>query len=730
MMAAPCRYKWLRVVPAIMKLLESRFAWRLAGIAAAAFAILLSAGPARAAASNWVGNQYAAVRLITAERATGSSSMVDAGLEIRLAPGWHAYWRDPGAAGIPPSITWQGSHNLAAAKLSWPAPRRFTLDGLQTYGYAGRTVLPIAVTLAKPGAPLVLHASVAYSACRNICIPFHAVLDLTLPTGIAAPGAEAGMIAAARAAVPGSLAGIGLSLRSATVSPNGKGGSELAVSLAGRDAMLTRPDLFVEGLPQGAPGPPHVASAGDGGGVRLLLTDIDVPAARLVGRNLVFTVTNGADRAATFAAQPALAAPGNFAPASLIPVAVIAAAFFGGLLLNVMPCVLPVLSLKLLSLARLAGAERRTVRFELMAMAGGIIFGFLLLAAGLIALKEAGAAIGWGIQFQSPWFLIAMTIVMVLFAADLWGWISITVPGANRAAAIPIRAHGRHTSAFLVGLFATFLSTSCTAPFVGTAVGFALSRGPLEIVAIFLAMAIGLAAPTLTVAAAPSLVSLLPRPGRWMVWLSWIFGALLLATAAWLVTVLARVSGVDAALAVTGLAAVLLGLLAARRWLDARLVGLRRAGVGLAGAVVLAALVVPLVGMPAQKRQGADQSGIWHPFVPAAIAANIADGRTVLVNVTAAWCLICQVNEVTVLDRNPVAARIAGANVFAMRADWTKPNAGITDYLQSFGHYGVPLDVVYGPGAPRGIVLPDLITAPEVIKALDRAAGATREAER
>ncbi|MGH7120435.1 MAG: protein-disulfide reductase DsbD family protein [Acetobacteraceae bacterium] len=714
-----------------MQLLESFFARRLAGIAAAAaLAILLAPGPARAAASRWAGNQYAAVRLITAERASGSASIVDAGLEIQLAPGWHAYWRDPGAAGIPPSITWQGSRNLAATKLAWPAPRRFSLDGLQTYGYAGQTVLPIAVTLAKPGAPLVLHATVAYSACRNICVPIHAVLRLTLPAGIAAPGPEAGLIAAARAAVPGSLAGLGLSVRSATVWPNGKGGSELAVSLTGPSATLALPDLFVEGLPHGAPGPPHVARAADGDYVRLLLTDIEIPAARLAGRNLVFTVTNGPDHAATFAALPVMAAPGDFAPAALLPLAVIAAAFFGGLLLNVMPCVLPVLSLKLISLARLAGAERRTVRLELMATAGGIVFGFLVLAAGLIALKEVGAAIGWGIQFQSPWFLIAMTIVMVLFAADLWGWIAIAMPGANRAAAMPDRVHGRHASAFLVGLFATFLSTSCTAPFLGTAVGFALSRGPLEITAIFLAMGVGLGAPTLTAAAAPSLVALLPRPGRWMVWLSRIFGALLLATAVWLLTVLARVSGLDAALTVAGLALVLLGLLAARRWAGGRLSGLRRAGAGLAGAVVVAALLVPLVGIPGHMRRTADQSGIWHPFVRSAIAPNVTHGRTVLVNVTAAWCLICQVNEVTVLDRNPVAARIGRADVLAMRADWTKPNAGITDYLQSFGRYGVPLDVIYGPGAPGGIVLPDLITAPEVIKALNRAAGVTRDAER
>ncbi len=713
-----------------MRLLRSLSAWRLAGIAGAAAAVmLLLPWPARAAASGWVGDRHAAARLITAERATGSAGMVDAGIEIRLASGWHAYWRDPGAAGLPPAIDWQGSRNLAAAKLAWPAPRRFTMAGLETYGYAGGTVLPVAVTLERPGAPLVLHATVAYSACRDVCVPYHAVLDLTLPAGIAAAGPEAGLIAAARAAVPGTLSGLGLSLRSASVSPDGKGRSALALELAGPGAMLARADLFVEGLPQGAPGPPQVATDGGQGRVALLLRDIDSPASRLAGRRLVFTLTDGTDRAATFEAEPALAPPAAFAGAALIPLAVLGAALLGGLLLNVMPCVLPVLSLKFLYLARLAGSERRTVRLELLATGGGIIAGFLLLAAGLIALKEFGAAIGWGIQFQSPWFLVAMTMVMVLFAADLWGWISIAMPGSNEAAALTGRVHGRHSRAVLVGLFATLLSTSCTAPFIGTAVGFALSRGPLEIIAIFVAMGLGLAAPTLTAAAVPALVKLAPRPGRWTIWLSRIFGGLLLATAIWLLAVLARIMSVDAALVVAGLALALLGVLAVRRTAGGPIGAHPRASGGLSAALVLAALLVPMTGL--NSRPGvADASGNWQPFVRTSIAPNVARGRTVIVNVTAAWCLICQVNEVTVLDRDPVAARIARTDVLAMRADWTRADASITNYLESFGRYGVPLDVVYGPGAPGGIVLPDLMTAPEVIRALDRAAGEARAAER
>ncbi|MGH7103167.1 MAG: protein-disulfide reductase DsbD domain-containing protein, partial [Acetobacteraceae bacterium] len=633
---------------------RARTVSRLIGCAAMAVAaMVLAAGPARAAASGWVGHGPAAVRLVTAEQATGSTRIVDAGLEIRLAPGWHTYWRDPGAAGLPATIDWQGSHNLSTAKIDWPAPRRFSVAGLQSYGYADRVVLPIAASVVRPGEPLVLHATVTYSACRNICIPYHAVLSLALPAGLALPGPEAPLIAAARAKVPGALSSLGLSLQSVTVSPDGKGPdgkarAELAVDLAGNGAIASRPDLFVEGLPEGAPGPPEVISGNAPHHARLVLADIDSAAPRLAGRSLVFTLTDGPGRAATFRAAPTLAAPAAPERGVLIPLAIVAAALLGGLLLNVMPCVLPVISLKLMSVARLAGGARRTIRTEMVTTAAGVIAGFLALAAALIALKEVGALIGWGIQFQNPWFLIAMTMVMVLFAADLWGFTAISMPGGNAAAAATGRARGHYAKAFLVGVFATLLSTSCTAPFVGTAVGFALSRGPAEILAIFVAMGLGLAAPMLAVAAAPRLVGLIPRPGRWMIWASRMFGALLLATALWLLTVLGRVSGAGAALVVGVLALVLLALMAWRRQGPRLGIGARGIiGSGLAAVLVVAALMVPLRNWNGRPTAAADPIGVWRPFAPAAIAANVAKGRTVLVNVTADWCLICKVNEVT-----------------------------------------------------------------------------------
>ena len=684
---------------------------RLRGLGAAlallALALALLPAPARAAASRWVGGPTARVRLITAEQATGSSGTIDAGLEIRLAPGWHVYWRDPGAAGLPPAISWHGSRNLAGAALSWPAPRRFVLGGLQAYGYAGRVVLPIALTLARPGAPLALDAAVRYLACSTICVPLEAALSLRLPAGLARPGPQATLIAAARAQIPARLSRLGLRLARVAVAPDGAGHSLLVLALAGPGlARLRNPDLFVEGLPDdAAPGPPHLSPAA--GRAVLTLGPLAAAPSALAARPLTFTLTDGPGRASTFLARPALVAagalPGALPGAALFPIAILLAALLGGLVLNVMPCVLPVLTLKLMALTFLAGAERRAIRRDLLTTAAGILAGFAALAFGLIGLKTAGAAIGWGIQFQEPWFLAAMTMVMVLFAADLWGWIVIALPPTLSKA-----AGGRP---FLTGLFATLLATSCTAPFVGTAVGFALARGPGEILLIFLAMGVGFAAPYLAAASVPAFVRLLPRPGRWMVVLARVFGVLLLGTAVWLLSVLLRVAGPAAAGAVGVLALLLVALLFWRRFHVASAAAFLAVAAMAASEVLASPLALP-----------PEAAGSWQSFSQAAITSDVAHGKTVFVDVTAAWCLICQVNAVRVLDRDPVAAALASPDVVAMRADWTRSDPAITGYLQSFGRYGVPLDVVYGPAAHAGVVLPDLITTRAVLRGLNRAA--------
>ncbi len=671
----------------------------------------------RAATSAWIGDAHAKARLVTAVEAVGSGTTVDAGLEIQMAPGWHTYWRTPGDAGIPTTVDWSGSGNLASSSVDWPAPTRLTLSGLENYVYLDRVLLPMTLRLAEPGKPTRLRAAVDYAACAEVCVPYHADLALDLPAGLAAPGPEAASIAAALMRVPSALDLAGMALASVTVQPRGAKSATLVVQLRTSGPPLRQPDLFVEGLRHGSARRP-LTEFKEGGALASLAVAVDgAEAPALAGARLTLTVTDGSARSAEFVATPTVAV-GRDPAVPILPM-MLAIALLGGLVLNFMPCVLPVLSLKLLALTGLTGDDRRSARLGLCSMAAGVLACFLALAVALIALKAAGTSIGWGIQFQQPWFLAGMAAITVLFAANQWDLLTIGVPGAVTAAALRQARHPL-ANAFLTGVFATLLATPCSAPFVGTAVGFALARGPAEIAAIFGALGIGLSSPYLLLAAMPGLARRLPRPGRWTIWLRRMLSLGFLGTAAWLVVVLADEAGPSAGAVTGALLAASLAVLALRAFLPASTLQHRTSGLLAALAVVTAVAAPTLtqrIARPAEAMQA-----FWRPFDLAEVRRNVDAGRVVFVDVTAAWCLTCKVNEAAVLDRPPVFDRLRGPGVIAMRADWTRPDPTIATFLQSFARYGVPLDVVYGPGHPEGEALPELLTPAIVTAALKSAA--------
>jgi suppressor for copper-sensitivity B len=399
--------------------------------------------------------------------------------------------------------------------------------------------------------------------------------------------------------------------------------------------------------------------------------------------------------------------------------AMLGIALLGGLILNLMPCVLPVLSLKLLALVGHGGAEARLIRVNFVASAAGILVSFLILAGAAIAARSAGMAIGWGVQFQQPLFLAAMVAIVTLFAANLFGFYEIPIPTWAVPSAV---AHGEarsHAAHFFQGVFAALLATPCSAPFLGTAVGFALARGALEIVAIFAALGIGMALPYGAVALWPRLVAHLPRPGRWMIGLRALLGVALVGTAVWLLFVLA----VEANLRTAGTVAVAmvaaLIVLGAGRKLAA---GLRIAAV-IALVVAATGAVIASTALPS-RASTTDRAvnSMWRPFERAAIDRATAEGKLTFVDVTADWCLTCKVNENAVLARGAVAERLAEADIVAMRADWTRPDPAISNYLAAYGRYGIPFYAVYGPGAPNGIALSELLTESAVLDALAKAA--------
>jgi len=677
-------------------------------------------GPARAASSDLFETPEASVRLVTAVEAVGSLAAIPAGIEFELAPGWKTYWRTPGDAGYPVTVAWLGSSNLEAGDLRWPAPHRFTLFGLDTFGYSDRVLFPVTLIPERTGEAMHVAAQIRYLLCEEICIPYEADLALELPVGPATPAPEAQLIDRFESQVPGRGAEHGIDVERVAI----EGGAVPAITVTAKsDLPFVGPDLLVEGSYDWRFPAPTLVRADANHEVTLTIAakPLAADAPPLESLPLTLTLVDGT-RGVEFTVEPYSATTVPTGSRGIGIVVMLAAALLGGLILNLMPCVLPVLSLKLLSVIGHGGGDRATVRRSFLASAAGILFSFLLLAASLIALQATGAAIGWGIQFQQPLFLIAMAVVVTLFAANLAGWCEIALPEWVGTRAGAGGDDHRLAGAFATGMLATLLATPCSAPFVGTAVGFALAGGAAEIVAIFAMMGLGLALPYLLVAAIPRIATALPRPGNWMVWLRRILALALASTALWLLTVVAGAAGRDIALIVAGLLAALLLVL----WGRSR-VGdtLRPLAAGLALLLVAATLgaAVWQGGVTRPRATVASSDALWQPFDRVAIDALVGEGRTVFVDVTADWCITCEVNKRLVLQRDPVASRLAGNGLVAMKADWTRPDDAIARYLADHGRYGIPFNAVYGPGAPEGIVLPELLDDDTVLDALDRAAG-------
>lgn len=624
------------------------------------FLFLLSFGPtAHALEGEWQQLDQAALRLIASNKVDESGALY-VGLDVTLKDGWDTYWRSPGDAGFPPAPDWKGSINLASATLLFPWPSRYTMQGFETYGYKDGIVFPVKIDRQNVAEGMVLHMAVTLLTCADICLPADFKADLTIPADfVASPDDDATRrLKEALAKVPALDNGTGFSLRSASLE-----GRRLTLSYSAPET-INLADIIIE--------------VGDGS--TLPLKDVRVvpdtitasftenaALAEIAGKELTFTVIDNTNHRAvekkmalTGAVPSAVPRPSVSSapptPASLW--LMLAIAVLGGLILNLMPCVLPVLALKSLAFISHGGGTPSGVRLSFLATSGGILFSFLIMAAALIGLKELGMSVGWGVQFQHPAFLTVLILLLLVFSLNLFGLFEIPLPRFLADRLSWTHGHGNLAKDFLSGAFATLLATPCTAPFLGTAVGFALAGGAVEILAIFTALGTGLALPFLLIAAFPKTATWLPKPGAWMNKVKYAMGGLLLLTALWLGSV----------------------------------------------------LVMQLSAAP-PKAEAA-----WRVFDEEKIAPLVAEGKIVLVDVTADWCLTCQVNKRFVLDDAAMKIVLQNSGIVLMKADWTKPDERIGSYLRSFGRYGIPFNVVYGPKAPQGIPLPELLNKEAVLK--------------
>ena len=668
-------------------------------------AMLLVAPRAYALESAPVHSSRAVATLVTAADSLVAGQPLRLGLRLRMAPGWHTYWQNPGDAGQAPSLDLTLPTGVTAGPIAWPAPQRQAEGPLVTYGYTGDLLLPLDVTASGNG-PITITAHADWLVCSNICVPEEGDFHLTVSPGSGAASAEAPLFATASAAVPRT------SPFAAQVAPDGT----LTLSGPGLSPEAVHQAVFIPdaaGVLDNAARQPLTVSTGV-----LTLKLALSPGAKAAPLHGVLLLhdARGIESALAVSAQPGAAAAA--VPTALSFGRMLALAFLAGLILNLMPCVFPVLAMKALAIARLSGAARAHVQMHAVSYTLGVLVAFAGIGGLMLGLRAAGHAAGWGFQFQSPVFVAGMAWLLFGVGLSLSGVFEVDVglAGAGHGMA----ARRGHAGSFFTGLLAVVVATPCTAPFMGAAIATALAASPPVLMAVFLVMGLGLAAPYALLAAVPRLATSLPRPGRWMLITKQALAFPMYAAATWLLWVVSQEAGPGGVLA-TAAGLVLLGFAAWAVGLAQSLPHAnqaRRIAQTAALAAGLAALAV-LSGIAAGPawQPGAVADASAEKFSTARLAALRAAGRPVFVNMTAAWCITCLVNERVALSSPALRTAFAARGVTYLKGDWTRQDPDITAFLRDHSRDGVPFYVYY-PAAGSPDVLPQILTQGDVLAAI------------
>ena len=657
------------------------------------------------------------------------------GLQLAHKPEWHTYWKNSGDSGLPTDLQWSLPEGITAGAIAWPSPKKILIGNLANYGYEGTVLLPVQLTVTPAFKPSFLSGDIevklkaSWLVCKKECIPEDGEFVLKLPVK-SSTASQRAVFDAAFQAIPKSLpdnagSAVAIEPRAIKLSMHG-----LPAELRGKTLELfpETPEVIetAASWTQGWDGAVWNAS------VPLSAQRSNSPAVMPV----VLALGANAYRAElkVQGTWPQVAVVGPLSPAvqttpgsaaqrsesgagfSTVPLTLWAAllgALVGGLILNLMPCVFPVLAIKVLGFARHAG-DRRAHRVSGFAYTAGVLLSFLALGVVMLVLRSAGESLGWGFQLQDPAVVAALAVLFTLIGLNLSGLFEFTRILPSGLAGLQLKHPV--ADAFLTGVLAVAIAAPCTAPFMGASLGLAVALPAPEALAIFAAIGLGLALPYLVASLVPAVARALPRPGIWMDTLKKLMAFPMYATVAWLVWVLGQQSGVDGA----GALLALLVALSAVVW-ALTLAGRARAVVGTVSVVLLAALawgVGPYLTRPVELVAPSVASG-WQAWEPGRVDQIVATGQAVLVDFTAAWCVTCQYNKKTTLSNRDVLADLAAKKVALLRADWTRRDPAITAALRQLGRNGVPVYVVY-QGGRAPILLSEILSVQEVRSVLAR----------
>ena len=675
---------------------------------------------------------YQGKELVKAELLADTTAVVpgkpfSVGLLLRMAPGWHTYWKFSGDAGLPTELKWKLPPGWKIGDVQWPIPLK-TIDpgDIETYGYENEVLLMQEITppstLGVSSAKLSTEAN--WLVCEKICVPGSATLQLDLPVASTNQPSNTDIFARYRRLLPQKLPGT-----KGSGADWSRAGSDLRLKITSETlAKYQAVDFFPLPEQDTIVGHPAVQSRNNNEVLfRIPLESAPKDLSSLAGLVVFAQQPNGNDRAAWQINNAPAVSAGRSAPARGV-FTFLLFGFLGGFILNLMPCVLPVISLKIFGFVQQAGQSRQKIFRSGLAFTLGIFAWFIELAVLLIALKGAGRDVTWGgFQFTNPYFVLVLSVIVLVFALNLFGVFEISLPRSVTRGLLSTSERKDQLGSFFQGVFATVLATPCTAPFLGTALGFAFTQSAAIILAMFIAIAAGMSAPYLLLSAQPAWLRFLPRPGPWMVHVKQFMGFLLLATLLFLLYVLGAQRGLEGAI----WASCFLLVISVACWMKGAFVSPTASA--MKRSVVLALMLLLMLGggiyligdkFQSAKIASSDSQlrGDWQPFTPERLQSELDQGRTVFVDFTAAWCLTCKFNEASVLEAQQVREAFQRHGIVKLKADWTNGDPVITKLLQQFGRPGVPLYVLYPGKNEEPIVFPEVLTKGMVLEKLESVA--------
>ena len=653
-----------------------------------------------ALSSEWAVGETSKLRLIS-PYSQNSSKNITIGLEYQMQPGWKTYWKSPGDGGFAQNISWENSSNISDVKILWPTPIKFEILGLTSLGYQDNVTFPLEIEIENEFQDINLDLHVNYLICKDICIPGDARIFLDIPAGEKKINDNYFDVEQALSKLPEKdFSRTYLKNINANVL-EGENLSTIRLQIES-EKIFFNPEIFLH-TPFGLPVVQHTISysannklitaefdfkkkliSEDSFPLEVVLKDVNHNFEHLLSAQITKDISNSKMNTFIF---------------------YILISLLAGLILNVMPCVFPILSIKLMSVFTV---DQGTARVSFLTVALGIVSSFFLLGICFLVLQYFNFSIAWGMQFQKPYFLIFITLIIFLFMMNMFGQFQINLPQNFSNIAFAGLGNKSFFKDFFNGFFATLMATPCSAPFVGTAITAAFTQNYITGMSIFLFMGIGMASPYLLIALFPKLVNFLPKPGIWMIYVKYILGLLLLATVVWLSNILLNFFNIY--FLVISLFVLLV-------------ITYRRKFPLLKNTITLASIIFIFFSTSLQIFQQHSSSGEekdWVSFFTVDIDQLVAQDKMIFLDITADWCATCQFNKINVLNSDNIIKQFKENNITLIRADWTKPNERVNLFLEKYDRFGIPFNAFFSKKFPDGILLSELLSEKEIVNAINK----------